>query len=81
MVICIGIPDLRVYLIFKHKYKLDLLEFDEIIRRLHVDYYEEARKYFAISRNNGDEHDVYEIGDYSQDSLKSIIRKYGKKVW
>ncbi|MCM3063200.1 hypothetical protein MH109_04335 [Bacillus altitudinis] len=73
-----GLSDL---LTFKHKYKLDLLEFDEIIRRLHVDYYEEARKYFAISRNNGDEHDVYEIGDYSQAALKSIIRKYGKKVW
>ncbi|MGM0948353.1 MAG: hypothetical protein ACQEWT_05820 [Bacillota bacterium] len=71
-----GLSDL---LAIKHRYNLDLIKFDEIIRRLHVDYYEEARQYFDESRENGDEFDIYGIGDYSQGALKTIIGKYGKK--
>ncbi|MEC0886824.1 hypothetical protein [Bacillus atrophaeus] len=74
-----GPGGLSELLAIKHRYHLDLVKFDEIIRRLHVDYYEEARQYFHESRENGDEFDIYEIGDYSQDALKTIIRKYRKK--
>lgn len=74
-----GPAGLSELLAIKHRYNVDQIKFDEIIRRLHVDYYEEARQYFDLSKENGDEFDLYEIGDYSQDELKTIINRYGKK--
>jgi hypothetical protein len=50
----------------------------EIICRLHVPYYEEARRYFAEARADGHLDGVNEVALYMEDTLKSIVDKYGR---
>lgn len=57
--------------------KVNPTELNTIIRRLHVDYFEEARPYMYQAREDGYGFDPYDIGDYSQEELIFLIKKYG----
>lgn len=59
--------------------KLNVTELNIIIRRLHVDFYEEARPYMEKAREDGYSYDPYGIGDYSQQELADLIFKYGDR--
>lgn len=60
------------------RHTLDTVKFNAIIRRLHVDYYEEGIKYLPLAREDGEhEMDPYDSGDLTQANLRSLIRKYG----
>lgn len=62
------------------RYKLDQAKFNNIIRRLHVDYFEEGITYLPAAREDGEhEIDPYDKGDLSQRDLIWLIRKYGNK--
>ena len=59
---------------------LDMDSLLEIVRRLHVDFYEEARSFIGIAREV--ENLDYDDGDYiPQDDLIRLIRKYGEKEY
>jgi len=55
----------------------NMREFVELMRRLTLPYYEEARLYFGNLRADDD----FELDSpiYEQDNLKKIIQKYGKE--
>jgi hypothetical protein len=55
----------------------DLREFAEIIRRLHVPYYEEARLYWGAAKEDGMFDDANELWVYDPKTSKRIIEKYG----
>jgi hypothetical protein len=62
------------------RYKLDIVKFNNIIRRLHVDLYEEAKEYIQQAKEDGYyEIDPYDIGDLSERDMIWLIRKYGKQ--
>lgn len=74
-----GSHGLSELLSFPFTHKLDTLKFFKIIRRLHVDYYEEAIQYFPQALADGEYNiDPYGIGDISETNLTWLIRKYGK---
>lgn len=54
----------------------DNSELVEIIRRLHVPYYEEARKYHHVAEENGFFSGENEVTRYLQDTSKYIIENY-----
>jgi hypothetical protein len=54
----------------------DIQEFLEIIRRLHIPYYEEARKYRQKAVEEGFYDGANEVWPYLQDTLKAIIERY-----
>ncbi|MFB7142749.1 MULTISPECIES: hypothetical protein [Terrabacteria group] len=75
-----GSKGLSELLSIQSRYTLDTLKFHKIIRRLHVDYYEEAISYLPQAFEDGE----YEIdssgdGDISEENLKWLIRKYGNR--
>ena len=55
--------------------KINLLEYVEILRRLHIPYWEEARLYWDDALKAG-EHDGCE---FSENTLIEIIENYGSK--
>ncbi|KML07133.1 hypothetical protein [Rossellomorea marisflavi] len=74
-----GLSDL---LDIETRHRLDTIKFHNIIRRLHVDYYEEARTYLPQAREDGyNEIDPYDLGDISEHYLKWLIKKYGKRQY
>ena len=54
----------------------DNSELVEIIRRLHVPYYEEARKYHHVAKENGFFSEENEVTRYLQSTSKYIIENY-----
>lgn len=58
--------------------KVNISEYVELVRRLTINYYEEARAYWdeAISDGSIDEDNI--ITNYSVDFLKGIVDKYSK---
>lgn len=52
----------------------NIKDFTEIIRRLHLPYYESARQYLEIARNNGE----YLSSDLTEQDCRDIISKYLK---
>lgn len=58
----------------------DQQEFIEIIRRLHIPYYEEARIYWHVAEDAGYFDGANEYYPYLQDSLKTLIERYEKSV-
>ena len=54
----------------------DNSELVEIIRRLHVPYYEEARKYHHVAEENDFFSGENEVTRYLQDTSKYIIENY-----
>jgi len=71
-----GLSDL---LSLQNTYRLDTVEFHKIIRRLHVDYYEEAIKYLPQALAD-EEYDIDSegLGDISETNLIWLIKTYGK---
>lgn len=57
---------------------LQIAEFTEVLRRLTIPHYEEARLYFKQAAQDGFFDEVNEIALYSQDTLSFIIHKYKK---
>lgn len=55
----------------------DLKEWAEMFRRLHVPYYEEARRRWHAAESDGYFHEIDESARYSQDVLKEVIEQYG----
>jgi hypothetical protein len=55
----------------------DLRELTEIIRRLHVPYYEEARQYWDRAREDGFFADASELWPYLPDTSRDVIHLYG----
>jgi len=55
----------------------DAASWAETFRRLHVPYYEEARRYFARARAGGYSDDDNEIRPFLESSLLDIIQEYG----
>ena len=54
----------------------DNSELVEIIRRLHIPYYEEARKYHSVAEENGLFDGENEITRYLQSTSKDIIKNF-----
>ncbi|WP_429845350.1 hypothetical protein [Brevibacillus sp. FIR094] len=76
----LGPDGLNELLEIQRRYKLDTVKFNIIIRRLHVDLFEEALKYLPLAIEDGyHDYDPYEVGDLSQTDLKWLIKRYGKR--
>jgi hypothetical protein len=75
-----GSQGLSELLSIQARHTLDTLKFHKIIRRLHVDYYEEAISYLPQALEDG-EYDIDPTGDgdISLTNLQWLIRKYGEK--
>ena len=54
----------------------DNSELVEIIRRLHIPYYEEARKYHRVANEEGFFDGANELTAYLQDTSKYIINNF-----
>ncbi|KAA0240722.1 hypothetical protein EDM76_01705 [bacterium] len=52
----------------------DLREWAELVRRLHLPYYEEARRFWGQAKANDD---LHETTAYLPDSLRALIERYG----
>lgn len=66
----------------KNRYKKGFADIDvfvDLVRRLHVPNYEEARRRFSDSELRSDYYDANEIAPYLQRDLVHIIEKYGKE--
>ncbi len=57
----------------------DMREYVEILRRVMIPYYEEARLYWNEAEADGDFQGANEISLYTPDRLKRIIETYGKE--
>ena len=55
----------------------DMREFTELMRRLTIPYYEEARRYWSKAEENNYFDGMNEVGIYMPDTLKGIIEQYG----
>ena len=51
-------------------------EFTELVRRLRLPYYEEARQYWHRAKTDGFFADFGDIRPYTQETLQAIIKKY-----
>jgi hypothetical protein len=60
--------------LFKRKGVVDQDELAEIIRRLHVPYYEEARTYWDRAVSEG----MVDNEDYRQADLQAVIKEYSE---
>jgi hypothetical protein len=58
--------------------KVNISEYVELVRRLTIPYYEEARLYWEMAKNDGYFDGENEISIYSVNFLKGIIDKYSK---
>jgi hypothetical protein len=57
----------------------DLREWVELVRRLSIPFYEEARLYFSEAEAEGDFQDANEILIYSEVFLRQLIKNYAEK--
>lgn len=55
----------------------DMLEWNEIVRRLQIPYYEEARHLWRIVQSEGEFDGVNEYLPYTQEFMKRLIEDYG----
>lgn len=55
----------------------DLRNWTEVFRRLHLPYYEEARRYFDQARHEGDLEGMSEVALYAEDTLRRLVDEYG----
>jgi hypothetical protein len=55
----------------------DLDELLEIIRRLHIPHYEEARKYWGAAEEDGFFDGASEYWPYLQSSLERLVKQHG----
>lgn len=68
----IGVDGLAYLLSFFYRNLRDPKEVAEIIRRLHIPYYEEARQFFKKAIDDG----FMDSRDYTQNDLERIIIEY-----
>lgn len=61
------------------RYNFDPIEFNRIIRRIHVDFYEEGARLAQLAREDSYDIDPYDTGDINQADLLWLIRRYGKE--
>jgi hypothetical protein len=76
---CIGTDGLAMF--SGYFFKLNLAnreELNEIFRRLHLSYYEEARLYWSKAVEDGFFNGANEVWPYLQHTLQTIIRSYKK---
>jgi len=59
---------------------VDFRGFTELFRRLHLPFYEEARKYWADAEESGFFSDANEIFIYLPSTLKKMIERFGGGV-
>ncbi len=57
----------------------DVREFTEILRRLTMPYYEEARLYWNAAKSDGYFDGVNEVRIYMPDNLRGLIERYGDR--
>lgn len=69
----IGFDGLAYLLSFFDRNLRDPKEVVEIVRRLHISHYEEARQYFKKAINDG----FIDSRDNNQNDLKRVIKEYG----
>lgn len=75
-----GSEGLSELLAIQAQHTLDTLKFHKIIRRLHVDYYEEAITYLPQAIEDGEDAiDQNGDGDIPKADLKWLIKNYGNK--
>ncbi len=55
----------------------DVRNWVTVMRRLHLPYYEEARKYFAEARRDGELEGINEVALFLPDTLEGLVRRYG----
>jgi hypothetical protein len=58
----------------------DQQEFISLVRRLHIPHYEEARLYWSSAKDDGFFDGANELWPYLQETLLSIIDRYGPKA-
>lgn len=74
-----GSDGLNALLSISERYSLDTIEFNRIIRRIHLDFYEEGARLIPLAREDHENDiDPYDRGDINQSELLWLIRKYGK---
>ncbi|ETT30437.1 hypothetical protein C161_27458 [Paenibacillus sp. FSL R5-192] len=56
----------------------DVKEWTEVVRRLHVDYYEEARMYWSEAQADGYLDGSNGVSEFLPSNLKELIQKYGR---
>ncbi len=62
------------------RFNLDNVEFTRIIRRIHIDHYEEGARLLPLAREDGEyDLDPYDEGDIPQSDLLWLIKKYGNR--
>ncbi|KXB06572.1 hypothetical protein AKJ51_03475 [candidate division MSBL1 archaeon SCGC-AAA382A20] len=59
-----------------HKNGVEVEEWAEICKRLHIPYYEEARLYFDMAGKDGYWPSTNDFGESTINTLKAIIEKY-----
>ena len=59
----------------EHTSFADIKEFIDIVRRLHIPYYEEARQYWKQAEKDG----LLDGSEYTTRALLSIINRYGER--
>lgn len=64
---------------YEGPYIKDMREYVEIIRRLTIPYYEEARLYWSQALEDGYFDDANEVWMYKTDNLKQLIGLYSNK--
>lgn len=72
-----GLAQLLVFFDDGNRNAKDQTELAEIIRRLHLPYYEEARLCFQAAHADGYTDGFNEYAIYMQDTMKRIIERYG----
>ena len=58
----------------------DMREAVELMRRIQVPHYEEARQYWSKAEQDGLFSDANQVSPYTQDTLKDIIVRYAETV-
>jgi hypothetical protein len=58
--------------------KVDLRNWTEVVRRLHIPFYEEGRRHFREARSNGDLEGINEIALYREDVLQRLVEQYAE---
>lgn len=74
----LGIDGLSYLLVILDLHKANQSEMIEIIRRLHLPYYEEARCYIDEARADGSLDGANEVYPYIQEVMKGIVERYSR---
>lgn len=73
---CLGVDGLARLLAMLERFPQSSLEIVEIIRRLHVPFYEEARRHWEAAESDGLFDGANEYYPYMQEVLTTVIERY-----